>query len=107
MNDDILQTVWGWIHDPHNPFFGLVARDENGRALGLMPVVKVFTADDLVAALRNSGFEIAHRWHPGRGKAVFRDQKSQIFFKGIEGALSGLVGSNLERIFLMEGHQIS
>lgn len=36
MNDGILQTVWGWIHDPGNPFFGLIARDENGRALGLM-----------------------------------------------------------------------
>lgn len=36
MNDDILETVWGWIHDDANPFFGLIARDENGKALGLM-----------------------------------------------------------------------
>jgi ribosomal protein S18 acetylase RimI-like enzyme len=36
MNDEILDTVWGWIHDAGNPFFGLIARDENGQALGLM-----------------------------------------------------------------------
>ena len=36
MNNEILDTVWGWIHDDANPFFGLIARDENGRALGLM-----------------------------------------------------------------------
>lgn len=36
MNDEILDTVWGWIHDDANPFFGLIARDENARALGLM-----------------------------------------------------------------------
>jgi len=36
MNDEILDTVWGWIQDDDNPFFGLIAKDENGRALGLM-----------------------------------------------------------------------
>lgn len=36
MNDDILETVWDWIHDDANPFFGLIARDDNGKALGLM-----------------------------------------------------------------------
>ena len=36
MNERILETVWGWIHDPQNPFFGLLARDADGRALGLM-----------------------------------------------------------------------
>ena len=36
MNDEILDTVWGWIHDQSNPFFGLIAKDEQGRALGLM-----------------------------------------------------------------------
>jgi ribosomal protein S18 acetylase RimI-like enzyme len=36
MNDEILQTVWGWIHDVDNPFFGLIAKDEAGKALGLM-----------------------------------------------------------------------
>ena len=36
MNDEILDTVWGWIHDDDNPFFALIAKDENGKALGLM-----------------------------------------------------------------------
>lgn len=36
MNDEILETVWGWIHDESNAFFGLIAKDEDGRALGLM-----------------------------------------------------------------------
>jgi len=36
MNDEILETVWGWIQDDNNPFFGLIAKDENGKALGLM-----------------------------------------------------------------------
>jgi ribosomal protein S18 acetylase RimI-like enzyme len=36
MNDEILDTVWGWIHDENNPFFGLIAKDEAGNALGLM-----------------------------------------------------------------------
>ena len=36
MNDEILDTVWGWIHDESNLFFGLIAKDEGGRALGLM-----------------------------------------------------------------------
>ncbi len=36
MNDDILATVWGWIHDENNPFYGLIASDQNGKALGLM-----------------------------------------------------------------------
>ena len=36
MNEQILDTVWDWIHDDSNPFFGLIAKDEDGRALGLM-----------------------------------------------------------------------
>lgn len=36
MDARILNTVWGWIHDPDNPFFGLIAKDAQGRALGLM-----------------------------------------------------------------------
>jgi ribosomal protein S18 acetylase RimI-like enzyme len=36
MNDQILDTVWGWIHDDGNPFFGLIAKDASGKALGLM-----------------------------------------------------------------------
>ena len=36
MNHEILDTVWSWIHDGSNPFFGLIAKDEAGDALGFM-----------------------------------------------------------------------
>ena len=36
MNDEILETVWSWIHDGSNPFCGLIAKDEAGDALGFM-----------------------------------------------------------------------
>jgi hypothetical protein len=42
-----------------------------GRFLGLMPLVEVFTTEELVADLTDAGFEIDHQWQPGKGKAVF------------------------------------
>jgi ribosomal protein S18 acetylase RimI-like enzyme len=36
MDDEILETIWGWIHDASNSFYGLIAKDESGRALGFM-----------------------------------------------------------------------
>ena len=36
MTDAILDTVWGWIHDAENPFFGLIAQNADGNAVGLM-----------------------------------------------------------------------
>jgi len=36
MNEQILDTVWDWIHDTDNPFFGLIARNADDKALGLM-----------------------------------------------------------------------
>jgi ribosomal protein S18 acetylase RimI-like enzyme len=36
MNDEILDTVWGWIHDDDTPFHGLLAKDESDHAVGLM-----------------------------------------------------------------------
>ena len=36
MNDEILDTVWGWIQDADNPFFGLVAKNEAGDCVGFM-----------------------------------------------------------------------
>jgi ribosomal protein S18 acetylase RimI-like enzyme len=36
MNTEILNTVWGWIHDESDPFFGLIAKDQDGIALGFM-----------------------------------------------------------------------
>jgi len=42
-----------------------------GRALGLMPLVRVFTAKDLEKSLTDAGFAIDHLWQPGKDKAVF------------------------------------
>jgi ubiquinone/menaquinone biosynthesis C-methylase UbiE len=42
-----------------------------GKRLGVMPLVRTFTAEELVAGLTDAGFEIDHRWQPGKGKAVF------------------------------------
>lgn len=50
-------------------FFKLIA--PIGRFLGLMPLLKVFTAKELEDSLTDAGFEIDYRWQPGKGKAVF------------------------------------
>jgi ubiquinone/menaquinone biosynthesis C-methylase UbiE len=50
-------------------FFKLIA--PIGKRLGLMPLLKVFTSEELVAGLTDAGFEIDHLWQPGKGKAVF------------------------------------
>ena len=42
-----------------------------GRRLGLIPLVKVFTASDLEAVLTRAGFEIDKKWLPGKNKAIF------------------------------------
>ena len=42
-----------------------------GRFLGLMPLVRVFTAQELIDSLTSAGFEIDHDWRPGKGRAVF------------------------------------
>jgi len=36
MEQSTLDTVWSWIHDENKDFFGLIAKDENNKALGLM-----------------------------------------------------------------------
>ena len=50
-------------------YFKLIA--PIGKALGLIPLVKVFTEADLRDALTRRGLEIDHRWQPGKGKSVF------------------------------------
>lgn len=35
MDETILATVWSWIFDTNNPFFALIAKDKNGKTLGL------------------------------------------------------------------------
>lgn len=36
MNDAILDTVWRWIFDDTQPFYALIALDENDQAIGFM-----------------------------------------------------------------------
>ena len=36
MEQSTLDTVWSWIHNKDKDFFGLIAKDENNQALGLM-----------------------------------------------------------------------
>jgi len=35
MDDRIAGTVWGWLHDPAHVLTGLLARDEDGKPIGL------------------------------------------------------------------------
>ncbi|MEP4379573.1 MAG: class I SAM-dependent methyltransferase [Alphaproteobacteria bacterium] len=42
-----------------------------GEFIGLLPIVRVFAPQELVTGLMEAGFEIDHRWQPGRGKATF------------------------------------
>lgn len=42
-----------------------------GRFVGLLPLLRIFTADELEHSIVSAGFVIDHRWQPGRGKAVF------------------------------------
>jgi ribosomal protein S18 acetylase RimI-like enzyme len=36
MNDEILNRVWGWVFSDQQRFFSLIAKDDQGNALGLM-----------------------------------------------------------------------
>ena len=42
-----------------------------GRFLRLMPMVKVFTQQELVDSMTDAGFEIDYQWQPDKGLAVF------------------------------------
>ena len=42
-----------------------------GRRLGLMPMVRIFSVDELVTSLTDAGFDIDYQWQPGKGDAVF------------------------------------
>lgn len=50
-------------------FFKVIA--PIGKLFGLMPLVKVFTSEELERSFVEAGFEIDYRWQPARGKAVF------------------------------------
>lgn len=57
------------IGDTKMKFIKLVA--PIGRFLGLLPVLKVFTAKELEDSLIGAGFKIDYQWLPAKGKAVF------------------------------------
>jgi len=42
-----------------------------GRALGVLPLLRVFTTQELVDSIKVHGFEIEHQWSPGKGTSVF------------------------------------
>ena len=42
-----------------------------GRFIGLMPLVKIFTTQELLDSLTAAGFEIDHQWEQGKRIAVF------------------------------------
>jgi hypothetical protein len=42
-----------------------------GRALGVLPLLQVFTTQELVDSIKAYGFEIEHQWSPGKGTSVF------------------------------------
>lgn len=42
-----------------------------GRAFGLLPLLRVFTLEDLKTSFREAGFDIDHEWLPGKGDAIF------------------------------------
>ncbi|MDY6941944.1 MAG: class I SAM-dependent methyltransferase, partial [Pseudomonadota bacterium] len=42
-----------------------------GKALGLMPAVKVFTTGELLSALTAAGFKIEKQWQPAKNTPVF------------------------------------
>lgn len=42
-----------------------------GRLFGMLPVLAVFTQQELVDSLIRTGFDIDHRWQPDKGKAIF------------------------------------
>lgn len=50
-------------------FFKMIA--PIGKFFGLMPLVKVFTTQELEDSLTDAGFEIDYHWQPAKGKAVF------------------------------------
>ena len=42
-----------------------------GKFFNLIPMIRFFTAQELEDSLKAAGFEIDHRWLPGKGKTVF------------------------------------
>jgi len=56
-------------------FFKLIA--PVGQAIGLLPLLRVFSQDELRDSLKAVGFTIEHDWCPGTGKALFLVARKQ------------------------------
>ncbi len=50
-------------------YFGLIA--PIGHFFGLLPLLRIFKVKQLVASLKQAGFEIEHEWKPAKSIAVF------------------------------------
>lgn len=46
--------------------------------VGLIPMLRVFSAVELIESVRSAGFEIDHEWQPGKNKGVFLVAKSRV-----------------------------
>ncbi|MEP0945106.1 MAG: methyltransferase domain-containing protein [Rhizobiaceae bacterium] len=42
-----------------------------GRWIRLLPILRVFTTNELITSLKQAGFEIDTQWSPGKNKSVF------------------------------------
>ena len=42
-----------------------------GKVLGFFPLVRIFTAQDLIESLTDGGFSIDYQWQPSKDKAIF------------------------------------
>ena len=49
-----------------------------GKALGFFPLVKVFTAQQLIDSLIDAEFAIDYQWQPGKNKAIFIVAKKSV-----------------------------
>lgn len=70
MEQSTLDAVWSWIHDNAKSFFSLIAKDDNGNALGLMhframpsPLrgAEVGFLDDLFIIPEARGTDVIHK----------------------------------------------
>ena len=67
--DGIFVTSTICLGDTMMRLFALVV--PIGMFFGLMPMVRVFTAKELVSSLTDAGFQIDYQWLPGKDKAAF------------------------------------
>jgi len=42
-----------------------------GNFFGFLPLIRVFSTDQLVKSITDAEFEIDYQWSPGKGKSVF------------------------------------